>query len=63
MKRALVVFLVTSAIGVIAVSIVARTAWRYGDTVGRDRAGAVAVEIPHGRVGAGRRRRACHRPG
>jgi UPF0755 protein len=48
MKRALVVFLVTSAIGVIAVSIMARTAWRYGDTVGGTAQGRVAVEIPQG---------------
>ena len=34
MKRALIVFLITSAIGLIALIVVARTAWRYGDTPG-----------------------------
>ena len=34
MKRALIAFLITSAIGLIALIIVARTAWRYGDTPG-----------------------------
>ena len=34
MKRALIVFLITSALGLIALIVVARTAWRYGDTPG-----------------------------
>jgi len=48
MKRALIVFLVTSAVGLIALIVVARTAWRYGDTPGGTAAGKVAVEIPNG---------------
>jgi UPF0755 protein len=48
MKRALVVFLITSAIGLGVVFFLARTAWRYGDTVGGTAQGRVAVEIPPG---------------
>src|SRR5690349_16917590 len=48
MKRALIVFLTTSAIGLGAVGIVARTAWRYGDTPNGTASGPVAVEIPPG---------------
>jgi len=48
MKRALIVFLSTTAIGVIALIVVARTAWRYGDTPGGTATGKVAVEIPNG---------------
>ena len=48
MKRALIVFLITSAIGLIALIVVARTAWRYGDTPGGTATGKVAVEIPNG---------------
>src|SRR4029079_13968064 len=48
MKRALIAFLVTSAIGVIALIAVARTAWRYGDTPGGTATGKVTVEIPNG---------------
>src|SRR4029079_8167215 len=48
MKRALIAFLVTSAIGVIALIAVARTAWRYGDTPGGTATGKGTVEIPNG---------------
>ena len=48
MKRALIVFLITSAIGVIALIAVARTAWRYGDTPGGTAGGKITVEIPNG---------------
>jgi UPF0755 protein len=48
MKRALIVFLGTSAIGLIALVIVARTAWRYGDTPGGTATGKVLIEIPNG---------------
>jgi len=48
MKRALIVFLVTSGIGVIALVVVARTAWRYGDTPGGTATGKITVEIPNG---------------
>ena len=48
MKRALIVFLSTTAIGVIALIVVARTAWRYGDTPGGTATGKVAVELPNG---------------
>jgi UPF0755 protein len=48
MKRALVVFSVTSAIGVIALIAVAVTAWRYGDRPAGTARGTVAVEIPAG---------------
>ena len=48
MKRALIVFLVTSGVGVVALIVVARTAWRYGDTPGGTASGKVTVEIPNG---------------
>jgi UPF0755 protein len=48
MKRALVVFLITSVVGVIAAVMVARTAWNYGDSVGGTAQGKVPVEIPQG---------------
>jgi len=48
MKRALIVFLITSAIGLIALFAVARTAWTYGDRPGGSATGKVAVEIPTG---------------
>jgi UPF0755 protein len=48
MKRAFVVFLVTSAIGLVALVVVARTAWRYGDTPGGTATGKITVEIPNG---------------
>src|SRR6185295_338056 len=52
MKRALLVFLITSAIGLIALIVVARTAWNYGDRPGGTAAGKVAVEIPNGATAA-----------
>ena len=48
MKRALIAFLITSAVGLIALIVVARTAWRYGDTPGGTASGKVTVEIPNG---------------
>jgi UPF0755 protein len=48
MKRALIVFLTTSAVGLLAVGMVVRTAWRYGDTPNGTASGTVAVEIPAG---------------
>jgi UPF0755 protein len=48
MKRALIVFLTTSALGLVAVGMVVRTAWRYGDTPNGTASGTVAVEIPAG---------------
>jgi UPF0755 protein len=48
MKRALIVFLVTTAVALGAVGFVARTAWRYGDTPGGTAQGKVAIEIPSG---------------
>jgi len=48
MKRAFVVFLVTGALGLAAVAVVARVAWRYGDTPGGVASGPVEVEIPKG---------------
>jgi UPF0755 protein len=48
MKRALVVFAVTSAMGLIALVVVAVTAWRYGDRPAGSARGPVAVEIPLG---------------
>src|SRR4029079_9510949 len=48
MKRALIAFLITSAVGLIALIVVARTAWRYGDTPGGTASGKVTVEIANG---------------
>ncbi len=48
MKRALLVFSTTSAVALIAVALVARTAWRYGDTPSGTASGPVAIEIPAG---------------
>jgi UPF0755 protein len=52
MKRALVVFAITSCLGLGGMIIIARTAWRYGDRPGGTARGPVAVEIPIG-AGAG----------
>jgi UPF0755 protein len=52
MKRALIVFLVTGALGLSALAVVARAAWRYGDTAAGTARGRVEVEIPKG-AGAG----------
>ncbi len=48
MKRALVVFAITSLLGLVAMTFVARTAWRYGDRPGGSARGRVTVEIPNG---------------
>jgi UPF0755 protein len=48
MRRALVVFLSTSALGLAVAGFVARTAWRYGDTPNGAAHGRVVVEIPNG---------------
>jgi UPF0755 protein len=48
MRRALVVFLVTSALGLSAVALIARAAWRYGDTARGTARGRVEIEIPKG---------------
>jgi len=48
MKRALVVFTVTTTVALIALVIVASTAWRYGDRPSGTAHGRVAVEIPAG---------------
>src|SRR4029079_12239599 len=48
MKRALIAFLITSAVGLIALVVVARTAWRYGEPTGGTASGKVTVEIPNG---------------
>jgi UPF0755 protein len=53
MKRALVVFAITSALGVAALGVVVRVAWRYGDRPGGTAPpGKVEIEIPNG-AGAG----------
>jgi peptidoglycan lytic transglycosylase G len=52
MRRALVVFAITSALGLAAIGIVARSAWRYGDRPGGTARGKVTIEIPPG-AGAG----------
>jgi UPF0755 protein len=52
MKRALIVFAITSVLGLVAAVYVARTAWRYGDRPGGTARGPVIVEIPNG-AGAG----------
>src|SRR3954470_15754143 len=48
MKRALIAFLITSAFGLVALIVVGRTAWRYGDTPGGTATGKITVEIPNG---------------
>lgn len=48
MKKALIVFLATSLVGLIAIAVVVRTAWTYGDTPRGTAQGKVAVEIPNG---------------
>jgi UPF0755 protein len=48
MKRALAVFGVTSALGLIALIVAVVTAWRYGDRAAGSARGPVAVEIPVG---------------
>jgi UPF0755 protein len=48
MKRAFVAFLVTGVLGLGSLAVVARAAWRYGDTPGGTATGNVEVEIPKG---------------
>jgi UPF0755 protein len=48
MKRALIVFAITSVLGVMGLIVVARTAWRYGDRPGGTAQGPVTIEIPIG---------------
>src|SRR5579862_9191093 len=48
MKRALVVFAITSALGVAALAVVVRVAWRYGERPGGTAQGKVEIEIPNG---------------
>jgi UPF0755 protein len=48
LKRALIVFAITSVLGVIGLIVVARTAWRYGDRPGGTARGPVTIEIPIG---------------
>jgi UPF0755 protein len=47
-KRALVVFFATIVLGLGALGVVARTAWRYGDTASGTARGRVEVDIPKG---------------
>jgi UPF0755 protein len=48
MQRALLVFLVTAVVGLGAIGLLARAAWRYGDTPGGIARGKVEIEIPKG---------------
>jgi UPF0755 protein len=48
MKRALVAFVVTSVLGLTALAVVGRAAWRYGDTPGGIAIGTVEIDIPKG---------------
>jgi len=48
MRRALIVFAITTALGLLVVGTIARTAWRYGDTPGGTAQGNVTIEIPTG---------------
>jgi UPF0755 protein len=53
MKRALVVFALTSALGLAALAVTVRIAWRYGERAGGTAPpGKVEIEIPNG-AGAG----------
>ena len=47
-KRALIVFAATGALGLGVLGYVAHTAWRYGDTASGTAQGRVEVEIPKG---------------
>jgi UPF0755 protein len=47
-KRAFIVFLSTIGLGLVALAVVARAAFRYGDTPSGAAAGKVEVEIPKG---------------
>jgi len=48
MKRALLVFLVTAVVGLGAIALLARAAWRYGDTPAGTARGRVEIDIPKG---------------
>lgn len=48
MKRALVVFLVTTGLGLLVVSWLAFAAWRYGDKPSGTARGRVEIEVPKG---------------
>jgi UPF0755 protein len=48
MKRALIAFLITAAVGLSVAAIAVRIAWRYGDTPRGFARGQVEVEIPKG---------------
>jgi UPF0755 protein len=52
MSRALMVFAVTTVLGLIAVGALVRVAWKYGDRPGGTAQGKVDIEIPPG-AGAG----------
>ncbi|HVV17752.1 MAG TPA: endolytic transglycosylase MltG [Polyangia bacterium] len=52
MKRALMVFAVTTVLGLIGVSVLVRIAWTYGERPGGTAQGKVEIEIPPG-AGAG----------
>ncbi len=52
MSRALAVFAVTTVLGLIAVGVLVRIAWTYGDRPGGTAHGKVEIEIPPG-AGAG----------
>jgi len=51
-KRALIVFAITTALGMAALAVVVRVAWHYGDRAGGTAQGKVEIEIPNG-AGAG----------
>jgi UPF0755 protein len=52
MTRALTVFAVTTVLGLIALGVLVRIAWKYGDRPGGTAQGKVEIEIPPG-AGAG----------
>src|SRR4051794_10680487 len=51
-KRALIVFAITTALGMAALAAAGRVAWQYGDRSGGTGKGKVEIEIPNG-AGAG----------
>ena len=51
-KRALIVFAVTSVMALIALAVVVRIGWKYGDRPGGTAQGKIEIEIPPG-AGAG----------
>jgi UPF0755 protein len=48
LKRALIVFVVTGVVGLVTIAVLARAAWRYGDTPRGTAQGRVEIEIPKG---------------